>query len=69
MSFDNFLITYMRAGSDVMTIPVHIHPMIRFEFTPKIHAVSTVIIFISITLVLVTQYFTGAMAAKTTEHD
>ena len=69
VSFDNFLITYMLAGSDVMTIPVHIYSMIRFEFTPKIHAISTVIIFISITLVLVTQYFTGAMAPKTTEHD
>ena len=64
VSFDNFLITYMLAGSDVMTIPVHIYSMIRFEFTPKIHAISTVIIFISIALVLVTQYFTGAMSPK-----
>jgi spermidine/putrescine transport system permease protein len=69
VSFDNFLITYMLAGSDVMTIPVHIYSMIRFEFTPKIHAISTVIIFISIALVLVTQYFTGAMSPKATEHD
>lgn len=52
-----------------MTIPVHIYSMIRFEFTPKIPAVSTVILFISIMLVLVTRYFTGAMAPKTTEHD
>ncbi len=69
VSFDNFLITYMLAGSDVMTIPVHIYSMIRFEFTPKIHAISTVIIFISIALVLVMQYFTGAMSPKATEHD
>ena len=69
VSFDNFLITYLLAGSDVMTIPVHIYSMIRFEFTPKIHAISTVIIFASIALVLVTQYFTGAMAPKTNVED
>jgi spermidine/putrescine transport system permease protein len=55
VSFDNFLITYLLAGSDVMTIPVHIYSMIRFEFTPKIHAISTVIIFVSIVLVLASQ--------------
>ena len=52
VSFDNFLITYMLAGSEVMTIPVYIYSMIRFEFSPKIHAISTVIVFASIVLVL-----------------
>ncbi len=55
VSFDNFLITYMLAGSEVMTIPVYIYSMIRFEFTPKIHAISTVIVFASISLILVGQ--------------
>jgi ABC-type spermidine/putrescine transport system permease subunit II len=35
-----------------------------FELTPKIHAISTVIIFVLIALVLVTQYFTGAIARE-----
>jgi len=69
VSFDNFLITYMLSGSDVMTIPVHIYSMIRFEFTPKIHAISTVIIFVSIALVLGTQYFTGAMSPKAADQE
>ncbi len=55
VSFDNFLITYMLAGSEVMTIPVYIYSMIRFEFSPKIHAISTVIVFASIVLVLASQ--------------
>ncbi len=35
-----------------MTIPVYIYSMIRFEFSPKIHAISTVIVIASIVLVL-----------------
>ncbi len=58
ISFDNFLITYLLAGSDVMTIPVHIYSMIRFEFTPKIHAISTVIVFASVSLILISQLLT-----------
>ncbi|MCP5151803.1 MAG: ABC transporter permease [Chromatiales bacterium] len=59
VSFDNFLITYLLAGSEVMTIPVHIYSMIRFEFTPKIHAISTVIVVVSLTLILLSQTQTG----------
>ena len=43
--------------------------MIKFEFTPKSHAISTVIIFVLITLVLVTQYFTGAIAPEAKVED
>ena len=55
VSFDNFLITYLLSGSQLMTIPVHIYSMIRLEFTPKIHAISTVIVFASIALIAVSQ--------------
>ena len=55
ISFDNFLITYLLSGSQLMTIPVHIYSMIRLEFTPKIHAISTVIVFASIALMAVSQ--------------
>ncbi len=58
VSFDNFLITYLLAGSEVMTIPVHIYSMIRFEFTPKIHAISTFIVFVSVSLILLSQALT-----------
>lgn len=64
VSFDNFLITYLLAGSDVMTIPVHIYSMIRFEFTPKIHAISTVIIFVSVSLILVSQFLARPRGEK-----
>ncbi len=63
VSFDNFLITYLLAGSEVMTIPVQIYSMIRFEFTPKIHAVSTFIVFVSISLILLVQLLTREKGA------
>ena len=53
ISFDNFLVTYMNAGSDVVTIPLKIFSMIRFEFSPKLHAASSLIIVITIVLLLV----------------
>lgn len=56
VSFDNFLITFLLSGSHLMTIPVHIYSMIRLEFTPKIHAISTVIVMVSAVLVLMSQF-------------
>ncbi|SME98038.1 spermidine/putrescine transport system permease protein [Tistlia consotensis] len=53
VSFDNFLVTFMVAGSEIVTMPLKIYSMLRFEFSPKIHAASTVIIFITISLLFV----------------
>ncbi len=53
VSFDNFLVTYMNAGSGVVTIPLKIFSMIRFEFSPKLHAASTLIIGITIGLLVI----------------
>jgi len=55
VSFDNFLITYMLAGPGMTTIPIQIYSMVRFEITPKIHAVSTFIILVSMTLIIINQ--------------
>ena len=52
VSFDNFMITYLLAGPGVTTIPIQIYSMVRFEITPKIHAVSTFIVLISMSLIL-----------------
>jgi len=53
VSFDNFLVTYMNAGSDIVTIPLKIFSMIRFEFSPKLHAASSLIIAITIILLVI----------------
>lgn len=51
-SFDNFLLTYLLAGSEVTTVPIQIYSMVSFEFTPKIHALSTFIILVSVSLMM-----------------
>ena len=55
VSFDNFLITYMLAGPGITTIPIQVYSMVRFEITPKIHAFSTFIVLISMTLIIVNE--------------
>ncbi len=48
VSFDNFIITFMVAGSDIVTVPVKIYSMIRTEFSPKLHALSTFVVFVTL---------------------
>jgi spermidine/putrescine transport system substrate-binding protein/spermidine/putrescine transport system permease protein len=55
VSFDNFLITYMLAGPGMTTIPIQVYSMVRFEITPKIHAFSTFIVLISMTLIIINE--------------
>ena len=52
VSFDNFIITYLVAGSDVITIPIKIYSMIRTEFSPKLHAFSTFILVLTLGLLV-----------------
>ncbi len=63
VSFDNFLVTYMNAGSDVVTIPLKIFSMIRFEFSPKLHAASTLIIAITVGMLVVYHLLTRSKQA------
>ncbi len=53
VSFDNFLLTWLLAGPGVMTIPIQIYSMVRFEINPKVHALSTLIAVISMTLIII----------------
>jgi spermidine/putrescine transport system permease protein len=52
ISFDNFMMTYLLAGTGVMTVPVQIYSMVRFEINPKVHALSAVIVFLSMLLIV-----------------
>ncbi len=52
ISFDNFVVSYFLAPSGFSTLPVEIYTAIRTGFTPEINAVSTIVFFASILLVL-----------------
>ena len=52
VSFDQFVISYFLAPPGTSTLPVEIYTSIRKGFTPEINAVSTIIIFVSMGLML-----------------
>lgn len=52
LSFDDFLITFFTAGVGSDTLPVKLYSMIKFGMSPKINALSTLILLATILLVL-----------------
>ena len=58
MSFDEIIITYFLAGTDV-TLPVYIYGSIRFGISPEIFAISTVVLVFSIILIVLMAKYTG----------
>lgn len=52
LSFDDFVITYFTKGSGAGTLPTRIYSMVRFEVTPKINAVSTLVLGASLALIV-----------------
>ncbi len=52
LSFDDFLITFFTSGVANDTLPVKLYAMIKFGISPKINALSTLILFATIVLVL-----------------
>jgi len=52
LSLDDFVITFYTAGIGTSTLPLFVYGMIRFEVTPAINAISTVMLAISMVLVV-----------------
>ncbi|MBN8554408.1 MAG: ABC transporter permease [Deltaproteobacteria bacterium] len=52
LSFDDFLITFFTAGVGSDTLPVKLYSMIKFGISPKINALSTLILLATALLVL-----------------
>jgi spermidine/putrescine transport system permease protein len=57
VSFDQFVISYFLAPPGVTTLPVEIYTSIRKGFTPEINAISSIIIFVSMGLMLIVARF------------
>ena len=53
VSFDQFVISYFLAPPGWTTLPVEIYSAIRKGFTPEINAISSIIIFVSMGLMLI----------------
>ena len=53
MSLDDFVISYFTAGAGFQTLPIRIYNMTKKTVTPKMYALATIIFFVILTLLLV----------------
>ena len=53
LSLDDFVITFFTSGAGFNTLPVRVFGMIKKGVTPKINAVSTLMLAVSLTLVII----------------
>ncbi len=52
LSFDDFLVSFFTSGVGSDTLPIKLYSMIKFGMSPAIHALSTVILGVTLLLVL-----------------
>jgi len=52
LSLDDFVVTFFTSGPGSTTLPLHIYSMVKTGITPEINALSTLMLFSSIVLVL-----------------
>ncbi len=52
LSMDDFVISYFNVGNDFQTLPIHIYSMTKKSVTPKMYALATIIFFVTMGLLL-----------------
>ena len=62
LSIDDFVITFFTAGVGYTTLSVHIYSLLKFGITPKINAISTMLLVNSIVFILLFLRFRGQEA-------
>ncbi len=53
LSMDDFVITYFTSGNGFQTLPIHIYSMTKKSVSPKMYALATIIFFVTLALLLV----------------
>ncbi len=64
VSFDEIVISFFLTGSAWMTLPVYIYGMLRFGLSPKVYAISAIILLLSLVLVILMARYTGRSAEE-----
>jgi spermidine/putrescine transport system permease protein len=57
LSIDDFVITFFTTGIGVSTLPLQIYSMIKIAVTPEVNAVSTLLIFLTLGMILLAARF------------
>jgi spermidine/putrescine transport system permease protein len=58
LSLDDFVISFFTAGPDSVTLPLFIFAAVRRGVTPQIHALSTLVVLITVIMVFGMERFT-----------
>jgi spermidine/putrescine transport system permease protein len=58
LSLDDFVISFFTAGPESVTLPLYIYAAVRRGVTPQIHALSTLVVLVTIILILGMERFT-----------
>jgi spermidine/putrescine transport system permease protein len=61
LSIDDFVITFFTTGVDSVTLPIAIYAMLKMGITPEINAISTMLIFITLILILIARKLSPQM--------
>ena len=64
LSLDDFVISYFTAGNGFVTLPIRIYSMTKKTVTPKMYALATIIFFVILALLLISN-LSDADAAET----
>ncbi|MCD7860848.1 MAG: ABC transporter permease [Oscillospiraceae bacterium] len=67
MSLDDFVISYFTVGNGFQTLPIRIYSMTKKTVTPKMYALSTIIFFVILALLLVSNLTDEDAAQKRTK--
>jgi spermidine/putrescine transport system permease protein len=57
LSLDDFVISFFTSGPSSVTLPLYIYGSLRRGITPEIHALSTIVFLVTVSLVLALQIF------------
>ena len=56
LSLDDFVISYFTSGNGFETLPIRIYGMTKKTVTPKMYALATIIFFVTLTLLLISNF-------------
>lgn len=68
LSLDDFVISYFTAGTGFITLPIRIYSMTKKTVTPKMYALATIIFFVTMALLLISNAVDNEDSQKLREH-
>jgi spermidine/putrescine transport system permease protein len=67
LSLDDFVISYFTTGNGIETLPIRIYGMTKKTVTPKMYALATIIFFVTLSLLLISNFIDNEDRKKLNE--